>query len=106
MENLFAYGTLRDEDVQETIFGRKLTGTPDILLGYAIKKIHIEEEFGMAEYPIIVATQNPADSINGILYQLSDKEIQLADIYEGKHYKRIQVELHSNEVVWVYSASI
>lgn len=106
MEKLFAYGTLKDKDIQETIFGRILTGIPDTLIGYAIQEITIEEEFGMAQYPIITATQNPEDSINGILYELTDKELQLADTYEGLHYKRIQVELHSNEIVWVYSAKV
>ena len=106
MENLFAYGTLRDKEVQETVFGRVLTGIPDKLIGYAVKEILIEEEFGMTEYPIIIATQNPEDSISGVLYQLSPRELQLADTYEGIHYKRIEVELHSNEIVWVYSASI
>ncbi|PWA04335.1 gamma-glutamylcyclotransferase family protein [Flavobacterium psychrotolerans] len=106
MEKLFAYGTLKDKDIQETIFGRILTGIPDKLIGYAIQEIHIEEEFGIAQYPIITATQNPKDSISGILYEISLKELQLADTYEGIHYKRIQVELHSNEIVWVYSAKI
>lgn len=106
MENLFAYGTLIDKEVQETIFGRVLEGTLDQLKGYIVKKITIEEEFGMTEYPIITATQNPEDNISGILYQLTQRELQLADTYEGIHYKRIQVELNSNEIVWVYSASI
>lgn len=106
MENLFAYGTLKEKEIQETIFGRVLKGTPDKLIGYAIKEISIEEEFGIIQYPIITETQNPEDSIDGILYQLSEREIELADKYEGMHYKRIQVELHSNETVWVYSAAI
>ena len=53
MEKLFAYGTLKDKDIQETIFGRILTGAPDTLTGYAIQEIAIEEEFGMEHYPII-----------------------------------------------------
>ena len=106
MENLFAYGTLKDPEIQETIFGRVLTGTPDKLIGYAIKKIQIEEEFGVIQYPIITATQNPEDSISGILYQLNPRELQLADTYEGIHYRRIQVQLESNEMAWTYSAAI
>ncbi len=106
MENLFAYGTLKDKEVQETIFGRVLTGTPDKLVGYAIKEINIEEEFGVIGYPIITETQNPEDTISGILYKLSPRELQLADTYEGIHYKRIQVVLHSKETVWTYSAAI
>ncbi len=106
MENLFAYGTLKDNEIQETIFGRVLTGTPDKLVGYAIKEINIEEEFGIIQYPIIVETENSDDTISGILYKLSQHELQLADTYEGIHYKRIQVVLHSKETVWTYSAAI
>ena len=106
MEKLFAYGTLKDKDIQETIFGRILTGTPDTLTGYAIQEITIEEEFGIIQYPIIAQTQNPEDSIDGICYQLSERDLELADKYEGMHYKRIKVQLHSNETVWVYSAAL
>ncbi|TDD97013.1 gamma-glutamylcyclotransferase family protein [Flavobacterium cellulosilyticum] len=106
MENLFAYGSLKEEEVQENIFGRVLVGTPDKLIGYTKKIIEIEEEFGLTPYPIITATQNPEDSIKGVLYKLTERELQQADTYEGIHYKRIQVELQSNEIVWVYSAAI
>ena len=106
MENLFAYGTLKDKEIQETIFGRVLSGTPDQLVGYAIKEIQIEEEFGVIGYPIITETQNSADTISGIVFKLSPRELQLADTYEGIHYRRIQVQLQSKETVWVYSAAI
>ena len=46
MENLFAYGSLKDKEIQKTIFGRVLIGTDNKLIGYAVKKIQIEEEFG------------------------------------------------------------
>ena len=106
MENLFAYGTLKDKEIQETIFGRVLSGTPDQLVGYAIKEIQIEEEFGVIGYPIITETQNSADTISGIVFKLSPRELQLADTYEGIHYRRVQVQLQSKETVWVYSAAI
>jgi hypothetical protein len=50
MAKLFAYGTLKEKDIQENIFGRSLTGT-QTLLGYSVQ-IEIEEEFGMETYPI------------------------------------------------------
>lgn len=106
MENLFAYGTLKDREIQETIFGRVLTGVPDKLVGYTIKEINIEEEFGLTPYPIITETHNPEDVISGIRYSLSKHELELADNYEGIHYKRIKVQLNSNETVWTYSAGI
>jgi len=73
MEKLFAYGSLKDQDIQESVFGRKLTGINDKLIGYTVKELHIEEEFGIAQYPIITATNNPNDSIEGIVYELTQK---------------------------------
>ena len=102
MVNLFAYGTLKDIDVQQDIFGRILKGTPASLIGYTITKIEIEEEFGMETYPIITATEDPKDIISGLLYELTDEEILLADTYEGLHYKRAEVTLESNEKAWAY----
>lgn len=102
MENLFAYGTLKDKRIQETIFGKVLTGTPDTVTGFITKQIKIEEEFGVTSYPIIVETKNPEDVVSGILYQLTELQLQQADAYEGIHYKRIQVKLESNEIAWTY----
>lgn len=106
MEKLFAYGTLKDKDIQEDIFGRILNGVPETLMGYVVKEILIEEEFGMEPYPIIAPTQNNDDTIEGIVYDLTEKELQLADTYEGSHYKRVEVQLQSKEVAWAYSAKI
>lgn len=105
MEQLFAYGTLKDKDIQETIFGRILKGTTETLVGYIICEINIEEEFGLTQYPIITPTENQQDIIDGILYELTEEQLQLADIYEGIHYKRIQVQLQSTQKAWVYSAT-
>lgn len=105
MEQLFAYGTLKDKDIQETIFGRILKGVPETLVGYVINEINIEEEFGVEQYPIITATHNQEDTISGILYELTEAQLQQADSYEGIHYKRIQVQLQSEQTAWVYSAT-
>jgi|TARA_R110000868_G_scaffold22309_1_gene91429 gamma-glutamylcyclotransferase (GGCT)/AIG2-like uncharacterized protein YtfP len=104
MAKLFAYGTLKDKDIQENIFGRSLTGTPETLLGYSVHTIQIEEEFGVETYPIITPTNNSLDCIDGIVYELTQKDLELADTYEGKYYRRIEVLLQSKEKVWVYSA--
>ncbi|MBK0369864.1 gamma-glutamylcyclotransferase family protein [Flavobacterium agrisoli] len=102
MEYLFAYGTLKDKNIQETIFGRLLKGTPDSLHGYAIQKISIEEEFGMEEYPIIVPSDDASTVIEGILYEISAFDLEKVDTYEGRHYKRIEVTLQSNTKAWAY----
>jgi gamma-glutamylcyclotransferase (GGCT)/AIG2-like uncharacterized protein YtfP len=104
MEKLFAYGNLREEDIQETVFGRLLQGVPETLMGYAVKEIKIEEEYGIESYPIIEATQNQEDSISGMVYETTSQELELADRYEGKHYKRIEVKLQSNQTAWAFTA--
>lgn len=104
MAKLFAYGTLKEKDIQENIFGRSLTGAPETLLGYIVQTIQIEEEFGVETYPIITPTDDTKDSLDGIVYELTQKDLELADTYEGKYYRRIEVQLQSKEKVWVYSA--
>jgi gamma-glutamylcyclotransferase (GGCT)/AIG2-like uncharacterized protein YtfP len=105
MEKLFTYGTLQDRDIQENIFGRILRGTSETLVGYELKKIKIEEEFGIVQYPIIIETKNPEDTIVGIVYEISANDLRQADLYEGVHYKRVEVHLQSNEKAWVYSVA-
>jgi gamma-glutamylcyclotransferase (GGCT)/AIG2-like uncharacterized protein YtfP len=104
MEKLFAYGNLKEDDIQESVFGRLLQGVPETLVGYVVKEIKIEEEYGIESYPIITATQNQQDTISGMVYEASFRELQLADQYEGMHYKRIEVQLQSNETVWAFTA--
>ena len=105
MIKLFTYGTLQHEDVQENLFGRVLQGNPEKLIGYVLKRIQIEEEFGIVHYPVIVETKDEADFIDGIVYEVNEKELNQADLYEGMHYKRVEVHLHSNQKAWAFSAA-
>jgi gamma-glutamylcyclotransferase (GGCT)/AIG2-like uncharacterized protein YtfP len=105
MYKLFSYGSLQQNEIQEDVFGRTLKGTPEKLIGYALKKIQIEEEFGLVNYPVIIETKNDLDSIEGFVYDLSENELTQADLYEGMHYKRVEVLLHSNQKAWAYSAA-
>jgi gamma-glutamylcyclotransferase (GGCT)/AIG2-like uncharacterized protein YtfP len=106
MQKLFAYGTLQSEDVQQDLFGRILQGTPEILVGYELDEIQIEEEFGIVHYPIIKETQNSNDTISGILYEVTQTELRQVDLYEGLYYKRVEVHLQSNQNAWAYSAAV
>ncbi len=54
---------------------------------------------------LLQPTNNNEDTIDGMFYELTVQELQLADTYEGKYYKRIEVQLQSNEVAWAYSAT-
>ncbi|SDH20891.1 Gamma-glutamyl cyclotransferase, AIG2-like [Flavobacterium omnivorum] len=106
MEKLFAYGSLQNEDIQTDLFGRILEGTPETLIGYIVKNIQIEEEFGLVYYPIITETHKPEDTINGMVYAITTKELHQSDLYEGLHYKRVEVQLQSEQKAWAYSAAI
>ncbi len=106
MEKLFAYGSLQNEDIQKDLFGRILEGTPEKLIGYVVKQIQIEEEFGIVNYPIITQTENQENTINGMVYEISTKELHQSDLYEGLHYKRVEVQLQSKQKAWAYSAVI
>lgn len=106
MQKLFAYGTLQDQDVQQDLFGRIFEGTPQVLVGYELNEIQIEEEFGIVHYPIIKETNDINDTISGTLYEVTQSELRQTDLYEGLHYKRVQVHLQSNQYAWAYSAAI
>lgn len=43
-ERLFSYGTLQLEAVQLAIFGRSLVGAPDVMTGYRLEPLDIDDE--------------------------------------------------------------
>lgn len=106
-ESLFSYGTLRYENVQLTTFGRKLTGLADSLPGYYLKKVQIKDSEVIAKsgedvHSIIHFSGNPQDQIPGMVFKISQGELEQADKYEVADYKRIQVKLLSGMSAWVY----
>jgi gamma-glutamylcyclotransferase (GGCT)/AIG2-like uncharacterized protein YtfP len=107
MEYLFSYGTLQLESVQLDTFARKLEGHPDSLRGYKLSYIKIEDEAvvassGAAEHPIITHTHNAADRVEGMVFTITEAELQQADQYEVSAYKRVNVVLESGRNAWVY----
>ena len=107
MECLFSYGTLQDEAVQLTTFGRRLAGEPDTLLGYRQTLLEIRDpnlipELG--EYHINVQwTGCDSNNVAGIRFEVSRKELEQADVYEADaDYKRVSVQLKSGTNAWVY----
>lgn len=104
---LFSYGTLQYEAVQLANFGRKLEGSLDDLPGFELSMIEITDPSviatsGEAFHPIISYTGNPADQVNGMVFEISAEELRRADSYEVSDYKRIAVKLKSGISAWVY----
>ncbi|WP_432221197.1 gamma-glutamylcyclotransferase family protein [Flavobacterium sp. TMP13] len=102
MEQLFSYGTLQSEEIQIQVFNKLLTGTADQLLGYKLKDLKIEEEFGMEDYFVAIPSENPQDAIKGVLFDISTEDLDKADLFESKSYKRVEIILKSGTTAWIF----
>jgi hypothetical protein len=105
--HLFSYGTLQTKAVQLATFGRELDGRPDSLPGYRrsavkINDPHVAGISGASHHPIAIFTGNPGDSIDGMVFLISEAELAAADGYEVRDYKRVAVRLASGTDAWVY----
>lgn len=107
MPLLFSYGTLRDPAVQKANFGRELAGREERILGFRLDLLeitdpHVVAVSGQTHHPILISTGNPADSVDGSVFELTDEELLLADEYEVDDYHRIAAPLASGDAPWVY----
>ena len=107
MEFLFSYGTLQLDAVQMAVFGRKLTGTRDVLPGFEEAELEIDDPAtvsmsGKTHHAIAKFTGNTSDSIDGTVFAVTPEEVQRADKYEVPEYKRVSVVLRSGVRAWVY----
>jgi len=107
---LFSYGTLQHEAVQQRLFGRRLTGTSDELLGFRMDWLEERDPdavaaSGMVRHPVVHKTDNTQDRIAGTLLHLSDAELARADEYEADDYRRVRVTLASGTQAWLYAAA-
>jgi gamma-glutamylcyclotransferase (GGCT)/AIG2-like uncharacterized protein YtfP len=84
------------------LFNKLLTGTADQLLGYKLKSLQIEEEFGMADYVVVVPSENPEDTIHGVVFEVSNADLAKVDLFESNAYKRVEVQLNSGTTAWIY----
>lgn len=104
---LFSYGTLQQENVQKTLFGRLLAGTPDALPGYARRMLKITDPDVLATsgerfHPVVLRTGDPSDSVAGTVFAITPEELEAADRYEVSDYRRVSAALASGAGAWVY----
>ena len=107
MEQLFTYGTLQLDDVQLATFGRRLEGRSDVLIGYRLVKITIEDEdfvvkSGTAEHRNLQFTGNSSDFVEGTVFSVTMEELEKSDAYEPEGYERVLVRLKSGINAWIY----
>ena len=104
---LFSYGTLQQDEVQLSSFGRLLEGQQDAMVGYRQSLVEITDpeviwKSGKRFHPIVEASDNPGDEVKGKVFRITDAELKAADDYEVSDYKRIEVRLRSGNSAWVY----
>ena len=104
---LFSYGTLQQENVQLSSFGRRLQGSPDSMPGWRRGEIEITDlevirASGKRFHPIVEPSGDAADQVAGTVFRITEAELAAADAYEVSDYKRIQVRLTSGLEAWVY----
>src|SRR5579872_3390349 len=108
MPILFSYGTLQDPAVQLQLFGRRIVGNPDEVIGFKCGELRVADpEFavqsGRDTHAIVHYTGRDEDRTPGTALELSDAELAVADAYEPAEYTRICARLASGQDAWVYA---
>jgi gamma-glutamylcyclotransferase (GGCT)/AIG2-like uncharacterized protein YtfP len=108
MPLLFSYGTLQQDDVQLSTFGRLLQGQRDALLGFEQSLVPIEASQvvatgGKTHHANVTFNGRNDSRVNGTLFEITDAELAAADKYEQlAAYKRVTATLASGKEAWVY----
>ena len=108
MPLLFSYGTLQQEGVQLSTFGRLLQGQRDELRGFEQSLVRIAEPQVVASnggpHHANVTFNGRSDSrVSGTVFEVTDAELAAADRYEERaSYQRVATMLASGKQAWVY----
>ncbi len=107
MPFLFSYGTLQKEQVQIETFGRLLLGKKDKLIGYRLGYVEITDpevlrKSGQKYHPILKFSADKKDMVQGVLFEVTEEEILLADEYEVDDYQRIETTFESGAKGFIY----
>ncbi len=108
MPLLFSYGTLQNDDVQLSTFGRRLAGEPDELVGFESAVFRVDDPrfvaaSGKADHAIVRFNGRSDSRVHGTVFEVSESELARADRYEPAGYRRIAATLASGRKAWVYA---
>jgi gamma-glutamylcyclotransferase (GGCT)/AIG2-like uncharacterized protein YtfP len=109
MPLLFSYGTLQEEDVQLSTFGRLLHGRTDALPRFEQAWVRIEDPqvvsaTGKTHYANVVSSDRHDSRVTGTVFEITDAELAAADEYEWPAgYERMTATLASGRDAWVYA---
>jgi hypothetical protein len=87
MPLLFSYGTLQQEIVQRSTFGRLLRGQRDEIVGFEESLVRIEDPqvvatSGKTHHPIVKFNGSNDSRVNGTVFEITEAELASADQYE------------------------
>jgi hypothetical protein len=107
---LFSYGTLQQEGIQRALFGRSLRGERDLLIGFRIAGIDLDDPdalqvTGKARHSIAQFTGSDDDRVTGTVFEITDGDLAVTDRYEPAPYVRVATTLASGRTAWVYTDS-
>ena len=108
MPLLFSYGTLQDEKIQLSTFGRLLVGQRDELPRFEPALVKIDDPavvaaIGKTHHPNVRFTGRDSTRVRGMVFDVTDAELVSSDAYETAYfYKRIAAVLASGRRAWVY----
>ena len=108
MPLIFAYGSLRQEEVQRSILGRALNGHPDDLVGFErgsvkIEAANVDNEAARTHHANVIKTDDHNTRISGMVFEITAAELAKLDRYEAEFsYKRVPTTLASGGEAWVY----
>ncbi|MFD4439948.1 gamma-glutamylcyclotransferase family protein [Nocardia sp. NPDC058519] len=103
---LFSYGTLRQPEVQRTVFGRELDGRSDAIAGYRLGTVTITDPAviatsGSAIHPVLLPATGES-GVPGTVFTVTAADLDAADFYEVADYTRVLLPLRSGAPAWVY----
>lgn len=107
MPLIFSYGSLQEERVQLSTFGRLLDGWKDEALGFDVTSATVDDPAAVAlsgkhQHANLVRAGHDR-RVAGTVFEISDEELCSVDEYEAVFsYKRIEAALASGKKAWVY----
>ena len=85
--NIFAYGTLMDAEIMNTVAHRKYAGKPAVLQGFG--------RYGVRNEPYPGIVEEEGGTVEGILYSgVTDDSVHRLDVFEGDMYDRREVKVN------------
>jgi gamma-glutamylcyclotransferase (GGCT)/AIG2-like uncharacterized protein YtfP len=108
MALLFSYGSLQEQSVQLSTFGRQLQGQKDELLGFEPSLAMIEDpqvvaRTGKTHHANVTFNGRTDSRVSGTVFEITDAELAAADRYEQlAAYKRITAMVASGKQILVY----